>query len=89
MSCEGILSYSGEGDVEVSGKVNSKTSNPKIIFWAANPPTYVTSYSGSGLPYHNSDQAFDKTPNIGVLYNYLEEIKILKCRHKVITKMWY
>ena len=67
MNCEGMLEYSGEGDVEVTGKVNSNTPNPKIIFWAANPPTFTTSYSGAGLPYHSADQAFDKTPNIGMV----------------------
>ena len=67
MNCEGILSYGGDGDVEVKGSVKTIMSNPKVIFWAANPPTYSTSYSGSGLPYHSADQAFDKTPNLGVV----------------------
>lgn len=75
MNCEGMLEYSGDGDVEVTGKVNSNTSNPKIIFWAANPPTYTTSYSGAGLPYHSADQAFDKTPNIGMVQAQNGEFK--------------
>ena len=32
-----------------------------------NPPTYSSSYSGSALPYHDSIQAYDRTPNIGAV----------------------
>ena len=38
-------------EITVRGRVDSKTSSPTIVFWAANPPTYNNSYSGSGLPY--------------------------------------
>ena len=31
------------------------TNNPMIMFWASAPPTYSTSYSGSGLPYPNPE----------------------------------
>lgn len=64
-SCDGVVLDSGEGEYLVKGVVKSKTSDPKIIFWAANPPTYTTSYSGSGLPYPNSDVAYENTPNTG------------------------
>lgn len=41
-----------------------------VQFWAANPPTYLTSVSGSGLPYPNPEVAYENTPNIGkVLLN--------------------
>ena len=66
-SCEGMVLDSGYGDMIVRGTVNSKSENPTIIFWAANPPTYVTSYSGSGLPYHDPIQAYDRTPNKGAV----------------------
>ena len=47
VSCEGIVLDSGDGEFIVKGHVNSLTSNPTVIFWAPNPPTYCTSYTGS------------------------------------------
>lgn len=37
----------------------------KLHWWAANPPTYSQSFSGSGLPYPNEAVAFEGTPNNG------------------------
>ena len=37
-----------------------------IQYWAASPPNYMTSFSGSGLPYANEDIAFENTPTKGV-----------------------
>ena len=65
--CEGIVLNSGDGEYVVRGKVESNTNDPTIIFWASNPPTYNTSYSGSGLPYPNSDIAYENTPNQGAV----------------------
>ena len=66
-SCEGVVMDSGFGDLIVKGTVKSKTTNPTIIFWAACPPTYTTSYTGSALPYHDPEQAYDRTPNKGAI----------------------
>lgn len=38
-----------------------------VKYWAANPPTYGDSYSGSGLPYPNPAVAYENSPNIGVI----------------------
>lgn len=54
----------GEGNFDI--KIRSSYPDGKEIFyWAANPPNYNTSFSGSGLPFPNPEIAFDKTPNIG------------------------
>lgn len=66
-SCEGIVLDSGEGEYIVKGKVDIKSSNATIMFWAPNPPTYSTSYSGSGLPYPNPEIAYENTPNRGAV----------------------
>lgn len=66
-TCEGIVLDSGHGDLVVKGVVKSKTPNPTIIYWAANPATYITSYAGSGLPYKDPEQAYDRTPNKGAV----------------------
>ena len=56
MDCKGVVINAGAGDVVVQGEVKSKTSDPTIMFWAPNPP-WSQSYSGSGLPYHDSIQS--------------------------------
>jgi len=65
--CEGSISYRGKGDLIVQGKLKSPSPNSKLFFWAAAPPTYGTSFSGSGMPYPNPETAYDRTPNKGVL----------------------
>ena len=52
------------GDIVVQGTVTNPNVN-KIMFWAAAPPTYGTSFSGSGMPYPDALVAFDRTPNRG------------------------
>jgi len=52
------------GDITVEGTIageGSKTFN----YVAPNPPTYMTSYYGSGTAYPNPEIAFDKSPNVG------------------------
>ena len=66
-TCEGIVMDAGQGEFVVKGNVQTKTSNATILFWAANPPTYRSSYSGSGLPYPNADIAYENTPNRGAV----------------------
>ena len=41
-------------------------NNCTIEFWAAAPPTTGVSFSGSGMPFHDSEQAYFNTPNKGV-----------------------
>ena len=67
IDCKGVAVNGGNGDVLVQGEVKSNTSNPTIVFWAPNPPTWSQSYSGSGLPYHDSIQAYEKSPNVGAV----------------------
>jgi len=63
--CQGTIVYSGTGDLIVNGQL--KTLASKLYFWAASPPTYGTSFSGSGMPYPNPEVAYDRTPNKGVV----------------------
>jgi hypothetical protein len=58
------IHYNSEGNFIVEGKV---PDNIKFVkYWAASPPTYSLSFSGSGLPYPNQEVALEKTPNQGV-----------------------
>ena len=65
--CEGAISYKGRGDLIIQGKLKNIPSVSKLFFWAAAPPTYGTSFSGSGMPYPDPLTAYDRTPNKGVL----------------------
>ncbi len=67
VDCQGVAINEGTGDITIQGEVNTSSPNPTIVYWAPNPPTYGTSYSGSALPYHDSIQAYDNTPNIGAV----------------------
>ena len=44
--------------------IPSKTT---IQFWAASPPTFGASFSGSALPFYNAEQAFNNSPNNGTI----------------------
>ena len=65
--CDGSISYRGKGDLVVQGKLKTGSPSSKLFFWAAAPPTYGTSFSGSGMPYPDPLTAYDRTPNKGVL----------------------
>ena len=64
-SCEGMVLDNGNGDIIVKGKTKSNDPNATVLFWAAAPADYITSYAGSGLPFASQEMAFDNTPNTG------------------------
>ena len=43
------------------------SGNSYVKYWAANPPTFGSSYAGSGMPYPNEAVAYENTPNMGVV----------------------
>ena len=61
------------GDHVIKGRVKGSLSHLAGIqdvylkFWAANKPTYLTNFAGSGLPYPNEEVAFENTPNVGAV----------------------
>jgi hypothetical protein len=68
LNCEGVVMDSGDGEYIVKGYTFAGTGiESTIMYWAPNPPTYTTSFSGSGLPYPNPDIAFENTPNRGAV----------------------
>ena len=64
--------FSGVGDYVVKGRlpVNMSVLNTKVIFWAANPPNFNNSFSGSGLPFPNYQVAYENTPNVGAVKTF-------------------
>jgi hypothetical protein len=57
--------FNVKGKIKINNNVNN--NNLKIVYWAANPPDYLQSFNGSGLPYPNPDMAYQNTPNLGVV----------------------
>jgi hypothetical protein len=65
--CEGIVENVGDGNIEITGKLKIPKKNAKVIYWAANPPDFNVSFSGSGLPYPSPEIAFQNTKNVGAV----------------------
>lgn len=65
--CVCDISYDNNGSVLINGSVKNYSPNSTLIFWAASPPDYRTSYTGSGLPYPNYEIAYENTPNKGTV----------------------
>jgi hypothetical protein len=54
------------GAISVSGRMTKYAGMKQNIRWMApQKPQRGIGFNGSGLPYHNADQAFDNTPNKG------------------------
>ena len=64
--CDDLENTKTTGELQVSSSAGSVAPSSKVVYWAASPATRGYSYSGSGLPYGNEDQAFGRTPNKGV-----------------------
>jgi hypothetical protein len=52
-------------ELNLRDEINDRT---EVEFWAAAPATFGASFSGSGLPYSDSEMAFCNTPNKGKLF---------------------
>ena len=65
-SCEGVVVNDGNGNITIKGKTKTKTPST-VLYWASSPPNFRSSFSGSGLPYHSPEQAFDRSPNVGAV----------------------
>jgi len=61
--CSGVMEVMPEGDIKITGTAPANVN--KVMFWAAAPPTYGTSFSGSGMPYPDPISAHENTPNRG------------------------
>ena len=63
--CSGDIEQSTTGNIKVKGTVKMTNPNAVVTYWAANPPHKNGSFSGSGMPYANQEQAFERSPNVG------------------------
>ena len=65
VSCDNVVEQDIDGDFTVRGFEPTINSDSTVIFWAANPPTYNGSFSGSGLPFPNPEIAYHNSVNKG------------------------
>ena len=65
--CKGSVDIIDNFDVIVTLHVNETVSSNTIRFIAPAPAKHNGSFTGSGLPYASREQAYDSTPNIGVI----------------------
>ena len=54
-------------DIVVKGTMTEPVENGQIRYLAASPADRRASYSGSGFPFHNPEQAFLDSPNRGII----------------------
>ena len=54
-------------DVHIHGTVTDIVDDGELFFIAAAPPDYHYSFPGSGLPFANPSQAFQNSPNKGMV----------------------
>jgi len=69
LNCKYVVEKKSRGEFLVKGHIADGGSQ-KLIYYASNPPTYNSSFSGSGLPFPNPDVAFEGTPNNGAVMTY-------------------
>jgi hypothetical protein len=60
------------GDIKKAYNID----NVFVKYVAANPPTFSSNYSGSGLPFPNEDIAYQSTPNKGCVEVINDKFKI-------------
>lgn len=65
--CSGSVVFMTKIDIVVSMKFKSMFQGKMVMYWAAAPANFGISLSGSGLPFANAIQAFESTPNKGLL----------------------
>jgi len=67
MFCNGQINEISKYDVVVKGRIDDQVKDNKIFYIAASPADHRATFTGSGLPFYNQIQAFDGTPNVGIV----------------------
>jgi len=67
ISRDNVVEKDSEGEFTVRGFEANINPDSTVIFWAANPPTYNGSFSGSGLPFPNPEIAYQNSINKGTV----------------------
>ena len=65
--CSGIINFITNRDLQLICRMKINAVGQNIYWWAAAPPTYGISLSGSGMPYPNAIHAYENTINKGII----------------------
>lgn len=67
--CKGTVEVGDVYDKQliVKGKINEPVKDNNLYYVASAPPDYRSTFTGSGLPFATQVQAFQNTPNKGVI----------------------
>ena len=67
MFCKGLVQQREIGfyDLNIQGKIEDAVKDRKIYYIAAAGADRRATFTGSGLPFANQEQAFENTPNVG------------------------
>ena len=65
LNCKYVVENPGKGEFIVRGHIAG--GSQKIVYYASNPATYNSSFTGSGLPFPSPEVAFEGTPNHGTI----------------------
>lgn len=79
MYCKANIYTYNNQDITVKGSIKEHVKDNTVFYIAAAPPDYRATFTGSGLPFANQDQAFYATPNSGkvLLNDNSFEIKLM------------
>ena len=65
--CIGKILYQGRNDIKIVGRIDDRLGDKRVYYIAAAPADHRATFTGSGLPFANQLQAFEGTPNVGVV----------------------
>jgi hypothetical protein len=98
INCKVKFINNNKREIKITGKVVTGEIYNNVTLFAANPVDNITSYSGSGLPFPNSDYAFDNTKNrhlidnsgfFDVVFTYPNSYYINGGRTKLISSLFF
>lgn len=64
-NCEGTVVHTSDIDIIVKAHIKEPVSSKYVSYIAATSPDFRASFTGSALPFHTQNQAFDRSPNRG------------------------
>ena len=74
--CTGKISTVDRKHLKIKCKINDEVKNNVVYFSAPSPPNFNESFSGSGLPFKDEQQAYFNTPNIGTIKTINNEFEL-------------
>ena len=74
--CTGKITTKDKRHLILKCKINDTVKNNVVHFRAPSPPNFNESFSGSGLPFKDEQQAYFNTPNKGTVKTINNELEL-------------